>query len=159
MRQQFAVVVGDANGTDKAVQGYFASRDYNNVTVYGMGNRCRNNVGGWPTKQVSADGVKKDFAYYAVKDKEMAKVASCGFMIWDGRSRGTINNIVNLLHQDKPVSVYFSPDKSWHTLKSPQDLPELLDKCEPSDRQKLVEQFSSHSASHGVAEGLPLFSM
>jgi hypothetical protein len=160
VRQQFAVVVGDANGTDKAVQAYIASRDYHNVTVYGTGNRCRNNVGGWPTKHVIADGVKKDFAYYAVKDKEMAKVASCGFMICDGRSRGTLNNIENLLHQDKPVSVYFSADKSWHTLKSLQELPALLDKCETSDRRKLIEeQLSSRSDSDRVAESLPLFSL
>jgi hypothetical protein len=159
IRQQFAVIVGDANGTDKAVQTYFANGDYHNVVVYCMEDHCRNNVGRWPTKQVIADGAKKDFAYYAAKDEEMAKVASRGFMIWDGRSRGTLNNIVNLLRQDKPVSVYFSPDKSWHNLKSQQDLPALLDKCEPSDRRKLEEQFSSRSDSLGVAEGLPLFSM
>ena len=86
MRQHFTVLIGDANGADKAMQSYFAAKGYQNVIVYCMDDRCRNNVGDWPTKQVTANRQKKGFAYYATKDEEMAQAASYGFMIWDGRS-------------------------------------------------------------------------
>ena len=157
VRQQFTVLIGDANGSDKAVQSYLASQGYRNVTVYCMGDRCRNNVGGWPTKPVAAHRTTKDFAYYATKDREMANAASCGFMIWDGKSRGSFSNILNLIRQAKPVLVYFSADKSCHTLKSPDDLSTLLDKCDSGDRQRFEAEFSHLAASRVAAGELPLF--
>ena len=42
--QDFAILVGDANGADKAVQRYLANRRYNHVVVYCMAKHCRNNV-------------------------------------------------------------------------------------------------------------------
>ena len=44
LRKEFTVLVGDANGADKAVQGYLAERRYRHVFVYCM-EVCRNNVG------------------------------------------------------------------------------------------------------------------
>ena len=66
-----AIYVGDANGADKAIQQHFADRGYPHVTVFCM-DRCRNNVGSWPTKRISHVGKSKDFAYYAAKDLAMA---------------------------------------------------------------------------------------
>ena len=59
----------------------------------------------------------------------MAQVASYGFMIWDGKSKGTLNNVLNLLQLQKNILVYFSPDKSCYKLKSSKDLNTLLKKC------------------------------
>ena len=129
MRQRFAIVIGDANGADKAVQSYFAEKAYRNVIVYCMGDHCRNNVGSWPVEQIHADNQVKDFAYYTTKDAMMAQVASCGFMIWDGKSKGTLNNILNLLQLQKKILVYFLPNKSCYKLKSSKDLTTLLKKC------------------------------
>jgi hypothetical protein len=39
----------------------------------------------------------------------MAKDASCGFMLWDGVSKGTLTNVINLLHCDKKVVLFSSP--------------------------------------------------
>ena len=39
------VMVGDANGADKAVQRYLRSRHYSNVLVFCMQGGCRNNLG------------------------------------------------------------------------------------------------------------------
>ena len=38
------ILVGDANGADKAVQQHVASRRYEHVLVYCM-DECRNNIG------------------------------------------------------------------------------------------------------------------
>ncbi len=141
MRQHFTILIGDANGADKAVQSYLAAKGYQEVIVYCMAGRCRNNIGDWPIKQVSVKRHKKDFAYYASKDKEMAQAASYGFMLWDGRSKGTLNNILNLLRQQKKVVVYFAPDKSCYTLRAFEDLTGLLSKCDSEARQKFARAF------------------
>ena len=46
------VVVGDASGADKAVQGDLAGRHYANVEVFCSDESPRNNLGGWPVRVV-----------------------------------------------------------------------------------------------------------
>ena len=142
MHQRSAIVIGDANGADKAVQSYLIEKAYRDVIVYCMGDHCRNNVGNWSVEQIYADNQVKDFAYYTTKDAKMAQVASCGFMIWDGKSKGTVNNIRNLLQRQKNIQVYFSPDKSCQEIKSFNDLNTLLKKCSSDMREKLEKEFS-----------------
>lgn len=122
IRQKMRVLIGDANGADKAMQQYFVNSRYDNVVVYCMGEHCRNNLGNWPTKHILSRHNKRDFAYYSTKDLEMAKEASYGFMIWDGKSKGTLNNVLNLLQQQKKVLVYFSPDRICYALSSVDDI-------------------------------------
>ena len=125
------IFVGDANGADKAVQEHLADRTYPNVLVYCM-DRCRNNLGDWPTKQLTLPGVRKDFAYYAEKDAAMAQDAQCGVMLWDGESKGTLNNIQNLISSGKKVMVYLAQEKAFHSLSFQDDLHALLDRCDPA---------------------------
>jgi hypothetical protein len=136
------VLIGDANGVDRAIQQCFVNKGYENVVVYCMGEHCRNNLGSWPTKNISAVRKIKDFAYYSTKDLEMAKEASYGFMIWDGKSIGTLNNILNLLNRQKKVLVYFSIDKSCHTLVSLHELQRLFNKCDSSDLRRFEKKLS-----------------
>jgi len=130
------VVIGDANGSDRAVQVYLAERGHKDVVVYCMERGCRNNVGGWAVRSVQANG-ERGFDYYALKDAEMARDSDCGFMIWDGRSRGTLLNIQRLLGSGKPVVVYFSPDRECKTIRAKEDLNALLTRCPRPDRQRL----------------------
>src|SRR4030042_4234376 len=71
----FEVLIGDANGADKAMQKYLADKRYKNVIVFCMSGTCRNNLGNWQTKAVASNRSKKDFDYFAVKDREMRKQA------------------------------------------------------------------------------------
>src|SRR2546423_689031 len=70
-----AILIGDANGADKAVQTYLAAQHYTNVTVYCM-EECRNNIGGWQTRNVEPPSKKKDSKYYAAKDFVMFQEAN-----------------------------------------------------------------------------------
>jgi hypothetical protein len=158
MRQQFTVILGDANGADKAIQSYLAAKGYLHVIIYCMDDRCRNNLGNWPTQRILADHQKKDFAYYATKDAEMARTASYGFMLWDGKSKGTLNNVLNLLRQQKKVVVYFSPDQSCSTLRSVEELVILLRKCHIDDRQKFEKEFTLPVLVRSEEPTLDLFS-
>lgn len=117
IEKSLPVVIGDANGADKAVQQYLRDRGYDQVEVFCSNGVCRNNLGGWATRPVPVPKGPKDFQFYSAKDRQMAKEATVGFMLWDGRSRGTLENILNLLEMKKKVVVYFTPTKEFVTLK------------------------------------------
>ena len=89
----FQVLVGDANGADKAVQQYLADKTYPNVLVHCMEDHCRNNLGHWPTRQVAAPRGARGFDYYSVKDWAMAEVAEYGLMVWDGKVRTEVGRV------------------------------------------------------------------
>jgi hypothetical protein len=131
------VLVGDANGVDKAVQSFFAEEGYRNVVVYCMDGECRNNVGNWKIEAVASGGKKKDFAYYAMKDARASLDADYGFMIWDGESKGTMNNVLNLLQQGKSVLLYRSPSREFLQIRSTDELLSALENCPPDVREYL----------------------
>jgi len=129
MKRHCTIFIGDANGADKAVQQHLVAAGYRHVVVFCM-DECRNNLGGWPTRTSRATGVKKDFAYYATKDRAMAEEANCGVMLWDGRSQGTLNNILNLVAARKKTLVYLAPAREFHKLSDEQGLRALLARCD-----------------------------
>ena len=132
MKRGCTVLVGDANGADKAVQTYLASKRYTKVIVFCM-EECRNNVGGWQTRNVEPPRGSKGFSYYAAKDFVMAEEAQCGVMLWDAKSKGTLQNMLNLIGAGKRTLVYFAPTKNFHVLANREDLQALLARCEKRD--------------------------
>ena len=134
-----AVLVGDANGGDKAVQKYFAGLGYRNVTVF-CTKECRNNLGQWPVRIIRVDRKERDFSFYAAKDRAMAREANCGVMLWDGRSKGTMANVINLLESGKKVLVYFSPDEKFYKLADKGALRNLLQRCNRNDVERATRQ-------------------
>ena len=130
--QNFQVVVGDANGADKAMQSYLADRHYRNVAVYCAGGICRNNVGSWSTENIHIDPKLKGRAFYTEKDKAMAAKADFGLVLWDGKSEGSINNVLELLKNGKKSVVYFSPRKEFVNVRTADDANELLRLCDPT---------------------------
>jgi hypothetical protein len=146
------VLVGDANGVDKAVQTYFSKKRYANLQVFCMQGSCRNNVGNWPARVVSAaNPSRRDFAYYSTKERVMSNEADYGLMLWDGESRGTLTSIVDLVGRGKPVAVYFAPDKTFHTLRSASDLDALVDRVDPATLAQVNPQLHSISKSGAVS--------
>lgn len=112
------VIVGDANGADKAVQKFLIDNAYQEVTVFCSGHICRNNLGDWQTRNIDAPKTAKGFSFYAVKDREMAREADFGLMIWDGKSIGTILNIFRLLQAGKKVVLVDVARKITTTFKT-----------------------------------------
>lgn len=149
----FQVLVGDANGADKAVQQYLADKEYPNVIVHCMEDHCRNNVGHWPTRQVVAPRGARGFAFYSVKDQAMADAAEYGLMLWDGKSKGTINNVLSLSRRNKLVVVYVAPAKNFQTVRSVEDLRELLAKGDPTSVERLVHELHLDAFQHRAAAG------
>ena len=61
-------------------------------------------------------------------------------MLWDGKSKGTINNVLNLSRDNKLVVVYLAPAKSFQTVRSAEDFNDLRRKGDPSSVGKLVDE-------------------
>ena len=124
--KNFTVLVGDASGVDSAVQKYFYELGYGNVVVFACEGKARNNIGGWEVCSVDVPAKFKGFNYYAVKDRAMSEDADYGFMIWNGESRGTLNNIINLVNLGKCSIVYLTTMKAFYNVKDIMHLQELL---------------------------------
>lgn len=138
--KQFDVVLGDANGIDKAVQDYFFNKSYDKITIYSTG-MPRNNKGNWKVKNIEVKSNKKDFDYYAAKDIEMAEDADCGLMIWNGKSKGTLHNTLNLISRGKETVLFYTPEQKFYTIQTSDDLTELIGKCE-EETKKLYEELN-----------------
>lgn len=139
---QYQVLIGDANGADKAVQEYLQEKNYLNVSVFCSGNYCRNNLGNWEVVNVYVPQKLQGNKFYMVKDARMAELADYGFMLWDGKSSGTINNGFNLLSNGKKVLFYYAPEKCFYTVSRPDDIELLLSKCEPQAIDKIEKKIN-----------------
>ncbi len=139
---RFEVLVGDANGADKAVQGYLRSKNYNSVEVFCSGRICRNNVGHWPVRTIAADN-RKGREFYSAKDQAMAEEASYGLMIWDGKSLGTLMNVLRMVDRNKIVVVYVNPTKKFVDIKGAADFSTFVDSYAADLKHKLEDQASS----------------
>jgi len=59
----------------------------------------------------------------------MANSAEIGFMIWNGESKGTLNNIINLINQEKTCCVYLDTLKQIFVVDNDEKLRHLLSLC------------------------------
>ena len=87
------ILIGDAYGVDKAVQKILAAQNYQQVIVYYSGEKPRNNIGNWQTKQIPNPENLTGRSRYQLKDKAMADDCESAIMFWDGKSKGTKANI------------------------------------------------------------------
>lgn len=87
------ILIGDAYGIDKAIQEYLHKNDYQNVIVYYSGENIRNNIGNWKTKQISNPDHLTGRLLYKLKDKAMGDDCDSALVFWDGRSKGTQQNM------------------------------------------------------------------
>lgn len=134
------VIVGDANGADKAVQKYLFDAAYGKVTVFCSGDRARNNVGHWTVQNVTPPKTAKGFAFYAAKDREMAQKADVGLMIWDGKSPGTVLNVLRLIQAGKMAVLMNVPEKTPITIKSSEHWRDFLRRCSSELQDDLRER-------------------
>src|ERR1044071_9352646 len=70
---QFDIVVGDADGADRAIQKTLVDLDCERATVYCAGKTPRNNVGGWVVHAVATKYEPGSRDFYTAKDKKMAE--------------------------------------------------------------------------------------
>jgi hypothetical protein len=114
----FPILIGDANGADKAVQQYLHSQHYKNVEVFCSDGMCRNNIGNWEMRPIPAGTRERNAQFYSAKDRVMAQEATVGLMMWDGKSIGTLLNVFRLLSLKKKAVIYIVPEKTFREFRS-----------------------------------------
>jgi len=151
------VFAGDANGADKAIQAYLLDQRYDNVIVYHTATTCRNNLGGWAVKSIRFAGKRAGgFDFYTVKDDAMAEDADFGLMLWDGKSKGTLRNVLNLAERDKRTVVYFSPNRSFLNVFNLDGVNDLLALCDASSVERFERALNLEKRLNPHAEQLSL---
>jgi len=135
----YEVVVGDAGGVDKAVQRHLHDRGYQSVTVYCI-NHPRNNIGEWPVESVTVTAKRPNRSDFAKKDRMMGERADVGFMIWDDRSPGTLNNVLNLLSFGKHALVYLYSSNEFLWVTTLAELQTLVERIPPEERETIDEK-------------------
>ena len=100
-------LVGDCYGVDAAVQKYLESKGYSNVTVYCSDETPRNNFVTGAKVRSCAEAAKglTGSAFQYVKDIQMAQDRDTALMVWDGKSKGTGENIRRIKELKKPYRI------------------------------------------------------
>lgn len=153
------VVVGDADGADKAIQEFLQDVGAASVTVYCSGPQARNNVGGWPVRAVFSEAEPGTRAFFTAKDLEMAKVADYGLMVWDGKSTGTLSNTIELLKRGKKSVVFVNRERMFITVFDVDTLRKLAGLMSEGARNKAESKIGLSSKIADIAHeqfGLPL---
>jgi hypothetical protein len=141
IRKRLRVLIGDANGFDRAAQTYLLEHAYQSVVVYCTRGECRNNVGDWPKHAVEYHGRNRGREFYTAKDDAMLLDADYGLFAWDGKSKGTLRNIRKMAEQGKPSAVYVSPVRKFLTVRTAEDASALSRNATP-DAFTSAELFS-----------------
>jgi len=108
--QNFEIVVGDAEGVDTLVQEYCLSLHYFSVTVYSISTLPRYRASeNFKTKYIEvSNSIKRGRERQQQKDQAMTLDSEFSFAIWDGKSKGTYDNILRGLDNNKKIKVYLS---------------------------------------------------
>ncbi len=113
--QNMEVYVGDAKGVDVATQQYFSSKNYTNVTVCTIYEKPRNIVADFfkIQKIFYDETLKSEREKQTAKDDYMTQHSNYSFVIWDGKSKGSYNNINRAFHYDKKLKVYITNEQRY----------------------------------------------
>ena len=100
-------LIGDCYGVDAAVQMYLDSKGYRNVTIYCSGETPRNNFVTGAKVCSCAEAAKglTSSAFHYVKDIQMTQDCDQALMVWDGKSKGTGENIRRIKELKKPYRI------------------------------------------------------
>ena len=83
----------------------------------------------WKARNVSAGVREKSFQFYAAKDREIARQAELGLMIWDGKSPGTVLNVLRLVRASKKAVLVSVAEKSEIEFTCKEDWDSFLSRC------------------------------
>ncbi len=118
MRQGWNIIVGDAHGVDRLIQIYCHSNNYKRVTIYASNGIVRNNIGDWKIKDIEVPRGIYGRAFYTQKDIAMTTDCDIAFMIWNGKSKGTLANIERAVLYGKRAYAYLTDEKKIKQYKT-----------------------------------------
>lgn len=135
MEEGAEALVSDCWSADALIQKHFATCGYQKATVYAVEGEARNNMGHWevrPSDLLMSRRFRKGdgYVYYAANGQAMARDADLALMAWDGRSKGTLINLLHMVVLGKRVEV-FHPSRGLVAVESLDDIRSILPKRNP----------------------------
>jgi hypothetical protein len=140
---EHGVLIGDAPGADTEMQSLLAGYNYEHVGVFHAGPEPRNNLGDWAAYHIQPPEGARGFAVHAEKDREMARRADFGLMVWDGASPGTCLNVLRLAVTASPCVVYDIMRGTVATVHNTVDWRAMLHHAGPDVRRKVEGRLSA----------------
>lgn len=108
------ILVGDASGVDSLIQSYVKQRNYHNVVVYSIFPSPRNLLTGFKKKYIETTAQsKKGRESQIEKDKAMTIDSDFSLVIWDGKSKGSYQNIIRAIDAEKKLKVFFQSENRY----------------------------------------------
>ena len=185
-KRNYTILIGDAKGIDKNIQDMLKADNYKNVEVYHVGPSPRNlSDREWIDRRIPVDTENEKFfkngkytrEAQMIKDKAMSNDADFGLVIWQDTSKnrfgnisvskGSLNNIYNLLVQNKYVGLFYipKPEKGIMKFKNiaefEEQVIEKLVQKETKDNyykmKKNANKSNNKYSEHGNNEQLSLF--
>lgn len=135
IQKKYEILVGDAEGIDKLIQNYLAECGYENVVIYYIGEKPRNcQFKNFKTKKVNFDdSLKSEREKQYFKDKKMLEECDKCFCIWNGRSKGTYENIRRALEnrqKSREIVIYHKQTKEFIKAEKLQEYSELKNRID-----------------------------
>lgn len=146
------MLIGDANGADKAVQAFLSEQQYPSVEVFCSNGICRNNVGGWAVRPIRTSARTRNAQFYSAKDRAMAEEATIGLMIWDGKSAGTLMNVLRLVALGKKAVLHVAPENTAREFRSIGDWDEFIAGCDAGLKKEIADRAACEGLSEARAE-------
>ena len=125
------------------MQSLLAGYDYEHVGVFHAGPEPRNNLGDWAAYRIQPPEGARGFAVHAEKDREMARRADFGLMVWDGASLGTCLNVLRLVMIGSPCVVYDTMRGMVATVRNIEDWRAMLHHAGPEVRRDVEARMSA----------------
>lgn len=140
---EHGVLIGDAPGADAEMQGLLAGYNYEHVGVFHARTEPRNNLGNWAAYHIPPPAGANGFAVHAAKDREMARRADFGLMVWDGASPGTCLNVLRLAALGSPCVVYDTMRGTVGTVRTVADWRAMLQHAGPDVRREVETRMTA----------------
>lgn len=114
MDQNININVGDADGIDSMIQNYCKRKKYFNVTVYSIYSSPRYKAPCFNKKYIIVKSEsKRERERQKEKDSAMTIESDFSLVIWDGKSKGSYQNIRRAIENNKKVKVYLQLENQY----------------------------------------------
>lgn len=134
--ENLCIILGDANGADKSIQTALHERNAQRVEIYCSGDSPRNNIGDWKINKIYTNAKHGTREFFTAKDKRMSQAADYGLMVWDGKSTGTLSNVLELIKNGKPSRVFVHKEQRFVTIQISDDIQKLLNLMSDTARRE-----------------------
>jgi len=141
IRNNEKVLVGDAKGIDFLVQKFFSEKKYYNVSVYTIFHKPRNIANNkFNIIPIIPPNTKNNRINQMLKDERMINDADYCLIIWDGKSKGSYNNILNALKLNKKVKVFLAKENKFLTKNEINNIKDFFHKKNGYSAQEIIDE-------------------